>query len=41
MMVRSLDVADLERFMEGLYSLPDASVRDALRDYAEIQGIAI
>lgn len=41
MMVRSLDVADLEGFMEGLYGLPDASVRDALRDYADAQGIAI
>ncbi|MCE7999344.1 MAG: phosphoenolpyruvate--protein phosphotransferase [Rhodobiaceae bacterium] len=41
MMVRSLNVADLESFMEGLYSLPDASVRDALRDYADAQGIAI
>jgi phosphotransferase system, enzyme I, PtsP len=41
MMVRSLNVADLEGFMEGLYGLPDASVRDALRDYADTQGIAI
>ncbi len=41
MMVRSLDVADLEGFMEGLYGLPDASVRDALRNYADAQGIAI
>lgn len=41
MMVRSLNVADLEGFMEGLYSLPDASVRDVLRDYAEAQEIAI
>ncbi|HBM87984.1 MAG: phosphoenolpyruvate--protein phosphotransferase [Parvibaculaceae bacterium] len=41
MMVRSLNVADLEGFMEGLYSLPNASVRDALRDYADARGIAI
>eukprot|EP00439_Symbiodinium_sp_Y106_P087710 s1_g246.t1 len=41
MMVRSLNVSDLEGFMEGLYGLPDASVRDALRDYADAQGIAI
>ncbi len=41
MMVRSLNVADLEVFMEGLYGLPDASVRAALRDYADAQGIAI
>ncbi len=41
MMVRSLNVVGLEEFMEGLYSLPDASVRDALRDYADAQGIAI
>ncbi len=41
MMVRSLNVSDLEGFMEGLYGLPDASVRDALRNYADAQGIAI
>lgn len=41
MMVRSLDVGDLEGFMEDLYRRPDASVRDALRTYADAQGIAI
>ena len=41
MMVRSLNVGDLEAFMEDLYSRPDASVREALRGYADAQGIAI
>lgn len=41
MMVRSLDVGDLEGFMEDLYRRPDASVRDALRTYADAQGVAI
>ncbi len=34
MMVRSLDVGRLEAYMEGLYGLPDASVREALTEFA-------
>ncbi|MEQ9145660.1 MAG: phosphoenolpyruvate--protein phosphotransferase [Parvibaculaceae bacterium] len=41
MMVRSLDIGHLEQFMEGLYSRPEASVREQLRVYADGQGIAI
>lgn len=41
MMVRSLDAAKLAAFMEGLYALPDRSVRDQLTAYAEENGIAI
>ncbi|PKQ02463.1 MAG: peptidase, partial [Alphaproteobacteria bacterium HGW-Alphaproteobacteria-12] len=41
MMVRSLDVARLEVFMEGLYGLPDRSVRAHLARFAEDHGIAV
>jgi phosphotransferase system enzyme I (PtsP) len=41
MMVRSLDAAKLADFMEGLYALPDRSVRERLSAYAEENGIAI
>lgn len=41
MMVRSLNVGDLEAFMEDLYTRPDGSVREELRGYADAQGIAI
>lgn len=41
MMVRSLDAAKLADFMEGLYALPDRSVRERLAAYAEENGIAI
>lgn len=41
MMVRSLDAAKLAAFMEGLYALPDRSVREQLTAYAEENGIAI
>tara|TARA_R110000824_G_scaffold118960_1_gene271365 strand:- start:13170 stop:15440 length:2271 start_codon:yes stop_codon:yes gene_type:complete len=41
MMVRSLDAELLEQYMEGLYGLPEASVRDQLRDFAEDHGVVI
>lgn len=41
MMVRSLDTAKLAAFMDGLYALPDRSVREQLAAYAEENGIAI
>ncbi|MFN4354353.1 phosphoenolpyruvate--protein phosphotransferase [Parvibaculum sp.] len=41
MMVRSLDTAKLAAFMDGLYDLPDRSVREQLAAYAEENGIAI
>lgn len=41
MMVRSLNVSDLEAFMADLYSRPNASVREELRAYADARGIAI
>lgn len=41
MMVRSLDAAKLAAFMEGLYALPDRSVREQLTAYAEENGVAI
>lgn len=41
MMVRSLDVAKLEAFMEGLYGLPDRSVRAHLARFAEDHGISV
>jgi phosphotransferase system enzyme I (PtsP) len=41
MMVRSLDVGKLEVFMEGLYGLPDRSVRAHLARFAEDHGISV
>lgn len=41
MMVRSLDAGLLEQYMEGLYGLPEASVRDQLRAFAEDHGVTI
>jgi phosphotransferase system enzyme I (PtsP) len=41
MMVRSLDAAKLEAFMEGLYGLPERSVRDHLARYAEENGVIV
>ncbi|MBA4209651.1 MAG: phosphoenolpyruvate--protein phosphotransferase, partial [Parvibaculum sp.] len=41
MMVRSLDAAKLAAFMEGLYGLPDRSVREQLLAFAEANGVAI
>ena len=41
MMVRTLDVAKLEAFMEDLYGLPDRSVREQLAAFAESHGIAV
>ena len=41
MMVRSLDAAKLAAFMEGLYTLPDRSVREQLTAFAEEHGVAI
>jgi phosphotransferase system enzyme I (PtsP) len=41
MMVRSLKVGLLETYMEGLYGLPDASVREQLAAFAEDHGVAI
>ncbi|MBX3509213.1 MAG: phosphoenolpyruvate--protein phosphotransferase, partial [Parvibaculum sp.] len=41
MMVRSLDAAKLASFMEGLYGLPDRSVREQLAQYAQDNGISI
>lgn len=41
MMVRSLDAARLAGFMEGLYDLPDRSVRERLADFAARHGVTI
>ena len=41
MMVRSLKVELLEAYMEGLYGLPEASVRDQLAAFAADHGVAI
>jgi len=41
MMVRSLDVAHLQEFMDTLYGSAKANVREELRAYADRQGIAI
>lgn len=41
MMVRSLDAALLEDYMEGLYGLPDATVREALTGFAQDHDVAI
>jgi phosphotransferase system, enzyme I, PtsP len=41
MMVRSLDVSKLETFMDGLYGLPDRSVREQLASFAEAHGVAV
>jgi len=41
MMVRSLDAGRLESFMEGLYALPERSVREQLARFAEENGISV
>lgn len=41
MMVRSLDTARLEAFMEGLYDLPDRSVRAQLASFADAHGVIV
>ncbi|MGV8998065.1 MAG: phosphoenolpyruvate--protein phosphotransferase [Parvibaculaceae bacterium] len=41
MMVRSLKVELLEAYMEGLYGLPEASVRDQLTAFATDHGVVI
>jgi phosphotransferase system enzyme I (PtsP) len=41
MMVRSLKAETLEAYMEGLYGLPDASVREQLTDFAQDHGVTI
>lgn len=41
MMVRSLNAGVLEDFMEGLYGLPDATVREALAGFAQDHNVAI
>tara|TARA_R110002124_G_scaffold45865_3_gene138230 strand:- start:1497 stop:3767 length:2271 start_codon:yes stop_codon:yes gene_type:complete len=41
MMVRSLPAGRLEAFMEGLYGLPDASVREQLTGFAADHGVVI
>tara|TARA_R110000868_G_scaffold54982_1_gene171252 strand:- start:4763 stop:7033 length:2271 start_codon:yes stop_codon:yes gene_type:complete len=41
MMVRSLPAGRLEAFMEGLYGLPDASVREQLAGFAADHGVVI
>ena len=41
MMVRSLDAAKLEAFMEGLYDLPDRSVRAQLASFADAHGVIV
>ena len=41
MMVRSLNAGLLEAYMEGLYGLPDATVREALTDFAQDHDVAI
>ena len=41
MMVRSLPAGRLEAFMEGLYGLPDASVREQLTGFAVDHGVVI
>jgi len=41
MMVRSLDAGMLEGFMDGLYGLPDRTVRGHLREFAEAHNVAV
>jgi phosphotransferase system enzyme I (PtsP) len=41
MMVRSLDAGKLETFMDGLFELPDRSVRERLAGFAEAHGVII
>ncbi len=41
MMVRSLDTGQLEAFMNGLFDLPDRSVRERLAGFAEAHGVTI
>ena len=41
MMIRSLDLADLTTFMDGLYSGEDHSLREKLATYAEKHGVTV
>ena len=41
MMLRSLDAAHLERFMESLYLRGDASLRVELEEFAKNEGVLI
>ncbi len=41
LMVRSLDVSQLGRYLDSLYDLPDHSLRNRLRDFARDHRIAI
>ncbi|HMM15553.1 MAG TPA: phosphoenolpyruvate--protein phosphotransferase [Parvibaculum sp.] len=41
MMARSVKAQDLEAFMEGLYGLPDPTVRDRLHQFAEDHAVAV
>ena len=41
MMVRSLDAARLAAYMDGLYGLPDRTVRDRLADFASAHGVTV
>ena len=41
MMVRSLNARTLESFLEGLYGLPDPSVREQLRDFADDHSVIV
>ncbi len=41
MMVRSLNVELLETYMEGLYGLPEASVREQLSAFAADHSVSI
>jgi phosphotransferase system enzyme I (PtsP) len=41
MMLRSLDTRKLSAFMEGLYGVPDRSVREQLAAFAEENGVIV
>jgi phosphotransferase system enzyme I (PtsP) len=41
MMARSLKVGDLESYMEGLYGLPDSTLRDKLAAFATEHAVAV
>lgn len=41
MMTRSLKVGDLESYMEGLYGLPDSTLRDKLAAFATEHAVAV
>jgi phosphotransferase system enzyme I (PtsP) len=40
-MIRALPLAQLTTFMDGLYSLPDHSVREELRHFARDHGVPL